>query len=77
MTAGSRRACRGGCGQLLAEAAHTTDLLLARRATVGSTDGPDLPDDLVTAAGVPVLALPPDISGDLGQSILVAWNGSR
>ena len=44
---------------------------------MGSTDGPDLPDDLVTAAGVPVLALPPDISGDLGQSILVAWNGSR
>ena len=67
----------GGRGQLLAEAAHTTDLLLARRARVGSTDGPDVLDDLVTAAGVPVLALPPDISGDLGQTVLVAWNGSR
>jgi nucleotide-binding universal stress UspA family protein len=34
-------------------------------------------DHLVTAAGVPVLALPPDISADVGQTILVAWNGSR
>ena len=31
----------------------------------------------MTAAGVPVLALPPDVSGDLGQTVLVAWNGSR
>ena len=30
----------------------------------------------MTAAGVPVLALPPDVSGDLGQTVLIAWNGS-
>jgi nucleotide-binding universal stress UspA family protein len=32
---------------------------------------------LVTAAGVPVLALPPNASRDLGQVVLVAWKGSR
>ena len=67
----------GGRGPLLAEAARTTDLILARRARVGGTDEPDVLDDLVTAAGVPILALPPDASGDLGQTVLVAWNGSR
>jgi nucleotide-binding universal stress UspA family protein len=67
----------GGRGQLLAEAARTADLILARRARVGGTDEPDVLDHLVTAAGVPVLALPPDISADVGQTILAAWNGSR
>lgn len=67
----------GGRGQLLAKAAHTTDLLLARRARVGGTDEADVLDDVVTAAGVPVLALPPDVSGEFGQTALVAWNGSR
>ena len=67
----------GDRGQLLAEAARTTDLLLARHAKVGGTDAPDVLDQLVTAAGVPVLALPPEASGDLGQTVLVAWNGSR
>ena len=67
----------GDRGELLAEAARTTDLLLARHAKVGGTDAPDVLDQLVTAAGVPVLALPPEASGDLGQTVLVAWNGSR
>lgn len=66
----------GPRGRLLAEAARTTDLILARRAGMG-TDEPDVLDDLVTAAGVPVLALPPDVSGDLGRTVLVAWNGSH
>jgi hypothetical protein len=34
-------------------------------------------DQLVTAVDVPVLALPLDVSGDFGETVLVAWNGSR
>jgi nucleotide-binding universal stress UspA family protein len=67
----------GDRGQLLGAAARTTDLILARRAGLGGTDAPDVLDDLVTAAGVPVLALPPNVSADLGHVVLVAWNGSR
>lgn len=67
----------GDRGDLLAVAARTTDLLLARHAKVGGTDAPDVLDQLVTAAGVPIVALPPEASGDLGQTVLVAWNGSR
>jgi nucleotide-binding universal stress UspA family protein len=67
----------GDRGDLLTEAARTTDLLLSRHAKAGSTEAPDVLDQLVTAAGVPVLALPPGFSGDLGRTVLVAWNGSR
>ena len=67
----------GDRGQLLAEAARTTDLLLARHARFGGADAPDVLDQLVTAAGVPVLALPSGFSGDLGQTVLIGWNGSR
>jgi hypothetical protein len=67
----------GDRGELLAEAARTTDLLIARHAKVGATEAPDVLDQLVTATGVPVLALPSGFSGDLGQTVLVAWNGSR
>jgi nucleotide-binding universal stress UspA family protein len=38
---------------------------------------PDVLDQLVTAAGVPVLALPPGGAGEPGQTVLAAWNGSR
>jgi len=71
------REAEGDRGHLLADAAHTTDLILARRAKVGSTDAPDVLDQLVTATGVPVLALPSGVSGDPGQTVLVGWNGSR
>jgi nucleotide-binding universal stress UspA family protein len=71
------REAEGDRGHLLAEAAHTTDLILARRAKVGGTDAADVLDQLVTATGVPVLALPSGVSSDLGQTILVGWNGSR
>ena len=53
-----------------------TDLLLARQAKAGSADAPDVLDQLVTAAGVPVLALPAGVSGDLGHTVMIAWNGS-
>jgi nucleotide-binding universal stress UspA family protein len=65
----------GDRSQLLAEAARTTDLILARRAKVGDMTAPDVLDQLVTAAGVPVLALPPG-SEDFGRTVLVGWNGS-
>jgi nucleotide-binding universal stress UspA family protein len=62
---------------LLAEAAKTADLVLASRAKAGGTEVPDVLDRLVTAAGIPVLALPTDASIDLGLMVLVGWNGSR
>ena len=65
----------GDRGGLLAEAAYTTDLVIASRAE--DADALDALDQLVTAAGVPVLALPPGAAGDFGQTILVAWNSSR
>jgi nucleotide-binding universal stress UspA family protein len=67
----------GDRGRLLAEAAHTTDLILARRAKVGDTNAPDVLDQLVTATGVPVLALPPGGFEDFGRTVLIGWNGSR
>jgi nucleotide-binding universal stress UspA family protein len=67
----------GDRAQLLAEAAHTADLILARRAKVGDTAAPDVLDQLVTATGVPVIALPPGSFEDLGRTVLVGWNGSR
>jgi nucleotide-binding universal stress UspA family protein len=67
----------GDRGDLLAEAARTTDLLLAKHAKFGGTDAADVLDQLVTAAGVPVLALPSGFSGNLGQTVVVGWNGSR
>ena len=30
----------------------------------------------MTAAGVPVLALPAGVSGEVGRTVMVAWNGS-
>lgn len=53
----------GDPGRLVAAAARTADLLLARQAKSGSADAPDLLDQLVTAAGVPVLALPASVYG--------------
>jgi nucleotide-binding universal stress UspA family protein len=67
----------GDRGQLLAEAAHTVDLLLARQAKAGGADVPDVLDQLVTATGVPVLAVPSNASDALGRTVLVGWNGSR
>jgi hypothetical protein len=52
-------------------------LVLASRAKAGSTDVPDVLDQLVTISGVPVLALPAELSVAFGQTILVGWNNSR
>jgi nucleotide-binding universal stress UspA family protein len=66
----------GDPGRLLAAAARLSDLLLARHAGAAGADRPGLLDQLVSAAGVPVLALPPAAAGDLGQTVMIAWNGS-
>jgi len=67
----------GDRGQLLAEAAHASDLILARQAKAGGVDAPDVLNQLVTATGVPVLALPTNAPEDLGRTVLIGWNGSR
>jgi len=67
----------GDRGRLLAEAAHATDLVLAGRSETGGTHAIGMVNHLVTATGIPVLALPVGSSSDFGQTVLVAWNGSR
>jgi nucleotide-binding universal stress UspA family protein len=37
----------------------------------------EIVEQIVTAAGVPVLALPPDPPRDIGPVVLVAWKNSR
>lgn len=58
----------------LAEAARASDVVVVTRGKAV-----DIVEQLVTATGVPVLALPPDgaSGGDLGRTVLVAWNGAR
>ena len=62
---------------LLAEAAKTADLVLASRTGAERSDVPDVLDQLVTAAGIPVLAVPAEASVDIGRTVLVGWNGAR
>ena len=66
------REAEGDRGDLLAEAAYTA--VLASRARAGGTDLPDVLDQLVTVAGVPIVALPAEVSVDFGRTILVGWN---
>ncbi len=67
----------GAPAVLLPEAARSTDLVVTGKAD-GET-GPDLEmtEALILGAGVPVLMLPPHHSGNVGSTVLVAWNGSR
>jgi len=66
------REVEGDPGPLLAEAAHASDLVVTVRDDVSG-----MAERLVTAAGVPVLALAPGAARDLGRVVLVGWNGSR
>lgn len=70
------REAEGEPGRLLAAAAHAADLVLAERGEAGA-DGYGMIEQLVAAAGVPVLMLPPNAVGDLGRTVLVGWNGTR
>ena len=53
------REAEGDPAALLARAARTADLVVAGRGEAGTAGAADLPEQLVTAAGVPVLVLPP------------------
>jgi nucleotide-binding universal stress UspA family protein len=62
------REAEGDPGLLLTEAAHAADLV----ATPGGGP-PEMAEQLVATAGVPVLALRPDAPGGFGRVALVAW----
>jgi nucleotide-binding universal stress UspA family protein len=68
------REAEGEPGRLLAEAARTADLVIAGRDDAGAFG---ITEELVAAAGVPVLVLPADTPEHLGRTVLAAWNGSR
>jgi nucleotide-binding universal stress UspA family protein len=65
------REAEGSAAHRLAELAHVSDLVVTERGDVLDTA------ERVTGSGVPVLVLPSGFVGDLGQNVLVAWNGSR
>ena len=65
------REAEGDPARLLAEAAHASDLVIVSR---GGVLG--IAEQLVTATGVPVLVLPPEVPRDFGRVVLVAWKGS-
>jgi nucleotide-binding universal stress UspA family protein len=65
------REAEGDPVQLLSRAARACDLVVTERGEELDTAG------LVTAAGVPVLVLPPHGPHDLGRTVLVGWNGRR
>jgi len=71
----SWREAEGDPARLVAAAARTADLVVAGREQDG---GAGFAEELLTTTGVPVLALPPQVAaGEIGRSVLVAWNGSR
>src|SRR4051794_17146443 len=72
------REAEGDPAALLARAARTADLVVTGRGEAGPVGAAAPPEQLVTAAGVPVLVLPPQVpAGGFGRTVLVAWDGSR
>jgi nucleotide-binding universal stress UspA family protein len=71
------RESEGPPGPVLAEAAHTVDLVIAGRGKPKFGNGTSIVEDLVTTTGVPVLMVPPGVSSVIGCTVLVAWNGRR
>ena len=67
----------GDRGRLLAVTARTADLVLTGKGDHGTIDAPSVIEQLIMAAGVPVLMLPPAPVLELGRTILVGWNASR
>ena len=65
------REAEGDPVRVLAEAAHASDLVITSRGGALGTA-----EQLVTATGVPVLVLPPEMPRDFGRVVLVAWKGS-
>jgi nucleotide-binding universal stress UspA family protein len=67
----------GWDGLALAAAARSADLVVAGGGRPGFGEGTSLVEDLVSAAGVPVVMVPPGVSSVTGSRVLVAWNGKR
>jgi nucleotide-binding universal stress UspA family protein len=67
----------GDAERLLVTAALSVDLVVATQGQSGSPETPDMADRLITAIGVPLLMVPPAAPADLGETVLVGWNGSR
>jgi nucleotide-binding universal stress UspA family protein len=67
----------GDRGRLLTVAARTADLVLTGNGDHGTTDAAGVVEQLIMAAGVPVLMLPAAAPLELGRTILVGWNASR
>jgi nucleotide-binding universal stress UspA family protein len=62
---------------LLPEAARAADLVVTAREHAEDASTHRMTQALILGAGVPVLVLPPNHTGEVGSSVLVAWNGSR
>jgi nucleotide-binding universal stress UspA family protein len=71
------REAQGDPGELLVRAARASDLVVTAKAQPGALDPGGVLEALVMTAGVPVLVLPASAPDDVGQIVLVAWNGSR
>ena len=67
----------GEPGRRVAEVARSADLVITTSAQAASDSPAGLAEGLLTAAGVPVLVLPPNYVGDGGRTALVGWDGSR
>jgi nucleotide-binding universal stress UspA family protein len=61
---------------LVPEAARTADLVVTAREPGGDAML-GMSQALILGAGVPVLVLPQGHAGEVGSTVLVAWNGSR
>lgn len=70
------REAEGAPDRLLAAAARAADLVVAGRSE-NEAVSPGAGEQLVVAAGVPVLMVPWHFDADFGKTVLVGWNGSR
>jgi nucleotide-binding universal stress UspA family protein len=71
------REAEGDPGELVVRAARASDLVITTKGQPGALDPGGVIEGLVMTAGVPVLVLPATAPGEVGQTVLVAWNGSR
>jgi len=70
----------GDLSMLYGVAATTVDLVITGEEAGDALDAvvPNIAEHLVTAAGGPVLMLPPGgVDGEIGKRVMLAWNGSK
>ncbi len=57
----------------LVNSARTTDIMVLGK----TTTNPNMPHDVLFGGGAPVVVVPPSLSaGEIGRSVIIAWNGS-